>query len=86
MEERFSFPFFLLVKEEGMEMRRKENSFLRLRFCDGRNGGENRNLNLLLREGMFANIRSFFVLYISLNFILLCVKQDRNSIEKGPCF
>ena len=76
----------ILGREEGMERRRKENSFLRLRFCDGRNGGENRNQNLILREGMFANMSSFCILYISLNFILLWVKQGRNGIEKGPCF
>ena len=40
-------------------MRKKENSFLRLRFCEGRNGGENRNLNLILREGMFCKYTFF---------------------------
>ena len=58
-------------------MRRKENSFLRLLFYGSGKGGENRNLNLLLREGMFANIRSFCVLYISLNFILLCETRSK---------
>ena len=75
----FSFSFFLLVKEEGMEMRRKENSFLRLQVCGSRNGAgkpePNTTLLLLLfsfdLRGKGRGKR---------------VKQGRNGIEKGPCF
>ena len=64
-------------------MRRKENSFLRLLFYGSGKGGENRNLNLILREGIFANIRSFCVLYIPVNF-----DETRSKFKKkkGPCF
>ena len=77
---------FSSCERRSNEMRRKENSFLRLLFYGSGKGGENRNLNLTPREGIFANIRSFCVLFIPLNFILLWVKQGRNGIEKGPCF
>mgnify|MGYP007111714912 CR=1 FL=1 len=51
---------FSSCKRRRNEMRRKENSFLRLLFYGSGKGGENRNLNLLLREGMFCK-RMFFL-------------------------
>ena len=78
----FPFRFFFLEKKK-QEMRKKENSFFRLHFCGGRNVGENRNLNLTPREGILANIRSFRLLYIPVNF-----DETRSKFKKkkGPCF
>ena len=53
-------------------MRRKENSFLRLRFCDGRNGGENRNLILL-----------FFYFFFPLTWEGKEEEKEWNKVEKG---
>ena len=82
----FPFHFFFLLKKKEWKWEGKRilsfGSFSTGVEKEGKTGTQ----TWFCEREYFANIRSFCVLYISLNFILLWVKQGRNGIEKGPCF